>query len=113
VKFYVGTKWEEAPRARDIMWDLVGRGHEITHDWTECPQETPGAAYDDIKGVVDADVLVLVCEKDLPYANMLVELGAALGNGKPVYVLGKAPVTKLLMFQHPLIQFIGGLDEIS
>lgn len=112
MKFYVGTKWEEAPRAREVMWDLVGRGHEITHDWTECPQESPAAAYEDIKGVTDADALILVCEKDLPYANMLVELGAALGKNKAVYVLGHAPVTKLLMFKHPLVMFFDSVEHI-
>lgn len=113
MKFYVGTKWEEAPRASDVMHELVGLGHEITHDWTKEVIESPGAAEKDINGVIKADALILICEKDLPYANMLVELGAALGTGKFVYVLGRAPVTKLLMFRHPLVFFVENLNDIS
>lgn len=113
MKFYVATKWENAPRARDVMYELVGMGHEITHDWTQYPQEDTRAAVEDLEGVKAADAIIVIAEKDFAYLGTLVEIGCALGLGKNVYVLGDAYVTTSLFFRHPLVLKIGSLYDIA
>lgn len=109
---YVATKWEEAPRAREVMLQLVEAGYEITYDWTVQEQESGAQAEADIDGVAAADIYVGIFEKDLKYTGALIELGAALGREMPVYIIGNAPVTETMFFKHPLVKKIGGVGEI-
>ena len=88
MKIYVATKYEEAPRARQVMGLLIAHGHTITYNWTWNEQSSSEQAHKDMQGVLDADALVLIIEKDLQYKGALVEVGIALGKGIPVYVIG-------------------------
>ena len=110
MKIYVATKWEERARAREVMFQLVEAGHTITYDWTVQEQESGAQAVHDIDGVIEADVYVGIFEKDLPYCGSLMEFGAALGAGKPCYILGKAPITNYMFFKHPLVRW--GIEEL-
>ena len=106
MKIYVATKWENRQRARIVMADLKDLGHTITWDWTndagDGVMNQRKQAINDYNGVIDADAVVLILENDYPYEGTLVELGIALGAGKPVFILGEAPVTKRCVFiQHP------------
>lgn len=113
MKFYVATKFENLEAARDTMIELVQHGHEITHDWTTYQQESPSAAVDDINGVIDADALIVLMEKDLPYQGTLFEIGCALGQHIPVYVIGHAPMTQTLFIRfHPLVTNVDSLQEV-
>lgn len=112
MKVYVAAKWEERNRAREVMFRLVEAGHTITYDWTVQEQESGYQAEADIDGVVKANAYVGVFEKDLNYVGALIELGAALGIGIPVYVIGNAQVTKSMFFKHELVRWgIGSLLE--
>lgn len=113
MKFYVATKFENMQAAREAMITLVQHGHEITHDWTVVPQESLEAAADDINGVTAADALIILMDKDLPYQGTLFEIGCALGQEKPVYVIGNAPMTQTLFIKfHPLVVKVDSLQEI-
>lgn len=103
MKFYVATKWEERARARQIMSQLIDAGHTITYDWTMQEQESGLQAQADLNGVIEADVLVFIAEQDLNYKGALIEIGAALGQGMPVVVIGDAPITETMFFKHPNI----------
>jgi nucleoside 2-deoxyribosyltransferase len=97
VKIYVATKWEEIPRAREVMGLLMREGHTITYDWTYCEQLSREQAIADKQGVMDADVLVFIAEKHLAYNGALAEFGMALARGIPVYVLGPGIDSNIFM----------------
>jgi hypothetical protein len=90
MKIYVASKYEEKERVREVQEQLRQAGHTITYDWTNNEQITTQQAENDFWGVVEAEALVLIAEKDLHYCGALVEFGIALGRGIPVYVLGSA-----------------------
>jgi len=90
MKVYVATKLEEKERARAVMAELRAMGHTITYDWTTNDQVNQEQAMNDFEGVLEADALVLIAERDLPYCGTLVEFGMALALNIPVYVLGNA-----------------------
>jgi len=95
-RVYVAAKFEEAPRAREVMDRLEKQGHIISHDWTR--EDTVGLSGDDLEaylarcanhdfiGVVTADI-VLVLNHDRLFGGM-VETGVALGLDKLVVVVG-------------------------
>ena len=88
MKVYVAAKFEDGERAREVMALLRGAGHIVTLDWTRNATLDSATAMADMWGVVGADALVLIVEKDLNYCGALVEMGIAIGCDKPVYVLG-------------------------
>ena len=101
-RVYVAGKFEDASRVRIVQADLKDMGFEISFDWTHDPEAGPTQAMNDYNGVMNADVVVCVFEKDYDYCGSLVEMGIALGAGKPVFVLGNAPVTRRNIFMnHP------------
>jgi hypothetical protein len=112
-KVYVAGAFDNKNVIRLIMQMLVKTCHcTITHDWTapRAPiEETPGGSplqqlqriewgkdgANDLKGVRDADFLVVIYD-DLTYSyrGTCTELGAALGLGKPVIVLHLRDLTE-------------------
>ena len=103
LKIYVAGKLEDKDRVRVIQAMLRNAGHEITVDWTTNSQNSRVQAIKDLRGVADADILVAVFEKDLPYKGTYVELGAALALGKPVYILGPN-ARKCIFLKHPNVR---------
>ena len=105
LRVYVASKWENKQRVREIMYMLQAVGHEITYDWTTCEVSNRQQAILDLRGVADADVFVGIFEQEASYKGALVELGAALALGKPVYILGDASVTRDCIFlKHPHVR---------
>lgn len=88
MRIYIATKYEEKSRAAEMAEVLERAGHTITYKWWFNEQVTIEQALADMWGVVGADALVLIVEKDLNYCGALVEMGIAIGCDKPVYVLG-------------------------
>lgn len=88
MKVYVATKWEERAYAQEVMRELIAAGHTISYDWTEVEQISQTQADLDMGGVVDADALLFLAERDLAYKGALAELGGALALGKRVLLLG-------------------------
>ena len=90
MKVYIATKFEEHERALSIAQALENAGHVITWRWWENDQFTTEQAARDMDGVLAADALVFIAEKDLPYRGAYVEFGIAIARGIPIYLLGHA-----------------------
>lgn len=119
-KIYLAGKWEERKAAKLVMLDLEKEGHIITHDWTlhEDMNDAVDYAVEDIEGVKNADVLVVLAMKDYPYKGAYCEFGAALALNKPVFVFGGF-MDSCIFINHPLVtkvvtweDFLGLLNEI-
>lgn len=104
MRVYVAAKWEDRARASELMNILRSCKHIITHDWTVIDQVTIAQAVADYNGVMTADALVLIAEKDLPYCGALVELGIALGRMIPTYVVGNALDDRCIFMNLPTIR---------
>lgn len=99
LKVYVACSSKELDRAERVMDKIRKRGGTITFDWTidvrRCGSKVPDAitglrcAQDDLGGVRDADV-VLVLDSDEPSYGRTIEHGAALVLGKTLVVSGPA-----------------------
>lgn len=111
MRVYVASKFEEHVRAREVMSLLESWGHEITFDWGSVARPDAQKSDMDLQGVLDADALVCVFEKDLAYRGAWVEFGVALGLGKPIYVLGDAMDGKCVFLAHPSIYHGWGVFE--
>ncbi len=88
MRIYIATKFENHPRAQEIAKQLQDYGHKITYKWWEAGVADAEQAYRDFMGVMNADALVLIVEKDFRYSGALTEFGIALGAGIPVYIMG-------------------------
>lgn len=86
MKIYVAGKWTSRDRAAVRMQELRDKGHEITHDWTQSAEypNYPELAITDVNAVKNCDALWLILEEGMEGA--WVEVGIAIGAGKPVYV---------------------------
>jgi hypothetical protein len=106
MRIYVASKFENKARTREIMAILEGAGHWITYDWTQDDGVLKQAqAVADLDGVLEADAFVLLVEEDLPYCSTLVEFGAALGAGTPVFIVGHALDARCLFTRHPRVWY--------
>jgi nucleoside 2-deoxyribosyltransferase len=93
-------------------------GHEITSRWldepmyptvTYSPEEKLRIAVMDIKDVLASDVLLnLAVDRYLP-GGKFVEIGAMLGQGKPVISIG-SKVENMLMY-HPLVHVVSDIHD--
>lgn len=89
MKYYIATGYKNAARHAVYNNQLQAMGHHLTADWTTMPARADAiglaAAGDfDIKGVLDADFVVVI----LPGAQGThTELGAAIASGKKVFVV--------------------------
>jgi len=103
MKVYVAGAWghrngllQSQVRAACIM-----AGWDITYPWWSYDQNTAEKAIEDLRGVRDADVLVVVFEDpSYRYQGCWVEFGYALAKGIPVLVIGNAGDACLFM-RHP------------
>lgn len=86
---YVASSLHNKERTSEIVSKLKQLGLTITYDWTQHgfiddEHDRAAAAYDEINGVSEADVLLIVW----PGRNGThFEWGVAYGSGKPVVVL--------------------------
>jgi len=110
MKIYVAAKWEERPRAQEVMAQLVRAGHTITYNWTLNENFTQACAVLDANGVKDADVVLALVEKDLPYQGLWVEVGIAVGRGIPVMLVGDYGEKNIFTLL-PLVQRVKSVDE--
>jgi nucleoside 2-deoxyribosyltransferase len=121
MKLYVAGKWADRDKINEIIENLEANGHTITHNWTKFegsnsrPEMKSQFAVMDIDGVRNADAYVgIMTDAVYPYRGSMTEMGAALGLGKPVYVV--APTTSQLeatcFFHHPLIRKFTTLEAL-
>lgn len=115
MKFYVAGKWEDKEAVKKLQEALIKLGHKITVDWTWHEKADEGYpiqySIDDIRGVQLADAYVGLFMGQYHYKGALVEMGAALGLGKRVYLIGHA-IDSCLFAKHPLIQQFENENEL-
>lgn len=91
MRVYIATKFENSARAIDVATQLEAVGHEITYKWWGNSEFSHEQAARDMKGVRDADAMVLIVEDgNLRYSGALTEFGMALAWNTPVHILGHA-----------------------
>jgi nucleoside 2-deoxyribosyltransferase len=122
MKFYVAAKWCDRPLVKKVYGLLKIYGHSVTVDWTD--HELPEGenvdtqrflekwAVIDINGVRECDYLVALFEEKRHQRGAMIELGAALGCGKLVIVVGKAEDSSTLL-KHPRIQHLTDLNHFE
>ena len=114
IKFYVAGKWEERESVRGIQGALRELGHIITVDWTWHEEEEPGFpsqyAVEDIIGASSCDIYVGLFERNHNYKGALVEMGAALSQGKIVCIIGNA-IETCLFCHHPFVKAFKDTDS--
>jgi len=122
MKFYVAAKWRDRPLVKKVYELLRMYGHSITVDWTdhELPEGEDANAQQflekwaviDIDGVRECDYLVALFEERRHQRGAMIELGAALGCGKLVIVVGHAEDSSTLL-RHPRIQHLADLNHFE
>lgn len=119
MKIYVGGSSEELVQIRLIMKILQLRGHTITFDWTQCfswksPDLTENARLD-LEAIREADLVLLVFERNRNYQGTHTEMGIALALGKEVIILGpkadKNIFSRLCTIYHELYDVISELER--
>ena len=111
--------------ARVKMWrDLRDQGISFSSSWIDDQDDAllsdgPNFWEKCIKEVLSSSRLILyVEENDFPLKGSLVEIGAALSNDIPVYVVAKDIVVDQETFRplgswitHPLVKLVSSLEE--
>jgi hypothetical protein len=118
MKFFVSGKVGSENDAKQMMEQLREAGHEITFDWTtirhlrpydENSRASREAALKETKGVLDADVLVIIGhEKGV---GIFVELGIAIAAGIPVRVVTDM-ASQTMFFHHPLVRRVAHIEDV-
>src|SRR5262245_42814620 len=107
MKIFVSGKLGQETSIRELMGTLLGLGHEVTFDWTalghlkpyeDHADEAARAAELEIEGVKSADALIVVSHEE--GVGLFVEVGAAIGLGKPVFAV-VPDVSRTMFFFHP------------
>ena len=118
MKVFVSGKLGEEAKVRRFNAQLLGRGHELSLDWTELPHLRPYArnrtlanevATREAQSVASSDVLILLADRD--GKGMYVELGIALGLGIPVIVLTDDDESTMF-YQHSLVTVAATIEEV-
>lgn len=122
-RIYVAGRFRRYEECRALMDDLTDAGYIITHDWTRSDEfdgsghphgadekmgcrEQRDYALDDLEGVRTADLLVVLAHDSL--CGALIEVGAALASGIPVWVCD--PWRHTVFWHHPLVSVMSELD---
>jgi len=79
--------------------DEAGEGEtkDLSDLWVRCVQEA-----------ADCSLLIAYIEDGEVFKGGYIEIGVALGNGKPVYLIGNFPGT---FMNHPLVSCFDSLDD--
>lgn len=116
MKLYIAGHDQEL--AIEIADELMGsKGHDITSRWLSKPfnrtnehteEERRDIAEEDYNDVTAADALLLISSPKRVPGGKFVEAGIALGQGKPVHVIGHRE--NMLMW-HPNVHQHDSLDD--
>lgn len=103
---YVAAKFIDREQVREIHSLLRKMGHTVALDWTNHEKDSlmdkVHWATEDINGVRNCDVLIAVFIQERHQRGAMIEIGAALGLGKPVIIAGNAENSSTLL-NHPLV----------
>lgn len=124
MKIYVSAKFDDKERVKKVYDLLQQAGHTITHEWihnkaafpfSEHKEFTARCATEDIQGVLDADVFILLSNAQ-PSMGSSAELGAALAScitfKKPsIFVVGPHFDTNFA-FYHPTVTLVESVEQV-
>jgi nucleoside 2-deoxyribosyltransferase len=118
MKVYVAGKWSGKENINEKIKILEGRGDTITHNWTtvEIPEyrtkEINRQFADwDIKGVSEAEVLIVdMTDPVYAYRGTWCEIGVALGQGIPVWLISSTPSTNVFYHSTGIKHFASWKD---
>lgn len=121
--FYIASSLSNATHVKTMAAELVNIGWAWTYDWTaHGPVADRGeevitrVALAELKGVADADVLLVI----LPGGRGThTELGAALALNKPVVIYSPTPFSithpdgyKCAFYSHPSVRIVFERDKV-
>lgn len=97
MKIYVAGSWKDRSRIKTSWIIPLSKHYTITHDWTVMESSSERTiehqkkcATADIKGVKDADALVVVMDNhisnDYHYRGTNFEMGIAINKGIPIFL---------------------------
>ena len=97
--FYIAAAWDNRAIAKNICDQLEANGLQCTMKWWthEDPTQSREYCMKDVKGVIDADIFILYYDKTSNSSGHRIELGIAIGRGKPCCILND-PLTTV--FKH-------------
>lgn len=124
MKIYVAARFHDKEKVKEIYTLLKQNGHEISADWTwhtkfnpysKHVQEVKSYATEDIEGIKNCDVFILLTSKEAG-AGSSTELGAALSltlqTDKPkIYVIGEY-IDENMFFFHPAVKIRKNVNEV-
>lgn len=108
MKLYIAAHSQE--EAREVAELCRERGHSVTSRWLDeanypAPNTTEAdrtrIAVQDVEDVLKSDGLVLLASPCKVSGGKFVEAGVAMGQGKPVFVLGRQ---ENMLLWHPLVR---------
>lgn len=125
MKVFVSGQIEEKQSTRIAYLELEEAGCTITHDWTRADSigsvvdnkdEAASRAEKDIRGVLDADLYILMSDNVHVGKGMYAELGAAIAlkekTGSPrIVTVGKRNHPSIFYF-HPAVEHFDSMDEL-
>ena len=117
MKFYIAGCNQDMAIA--LSEELKSLGHEIICTWLTTPfkrtieysiEERVAIAKLDADEVTQSDAVLLVESEGMVPGGKFVEAGIAIGQGKPVYVLGRRE--NMLMW-HPLVRQVDSVVDLD
>lgn len=105
MKVYVATSWSNRIEAVAIAEYLEALGHTITQKWWDYIAEDNNKSQDDLHGVLECDLFLLVTTEVL--RGGLVEFGMALATGKRIILVGDG--SHNVFYSHPSVEHFGNI----
>lgn len=112
MKVYVASKADHAPVWREHRPVPAAAGIEIAASWIDWQGEADANLWTiSVREAVTADALVASLDPGELHKGDLVEIGAHLGAGGTIYILGKHPKGHSWMF-HPRVCLVKTIDDL-
>lgn len=112
MKVYVASKADHAPVWREHRPVPAAAGIEIAASWIDWQGEADANLWTiSVREAVTADALVASLDPGELHKGDLVEIGAHLGAGGTIYILGEHPKGHSWM-NHPRVCLVGTIDDL-
>lgn len=92
MKIYIAGSWNERDWLQDVAIEIIkATGHTITSRWWTCAvgKNALQCALMDIQDMDSADCIMVFMRGATHRGGRMVELGYAIGKGKPVILIGE------------------------
>lgn len=115
-KVYVAAKFIDNDQVKEVYKELRACGHTVSFDWTGHTKEDATAevksrwADECMVGVRDCDTLIAVFVNERHQRGAMIEIGAALGQGKPVIIVGTMESSSVMLC-HPLVTRVDSIKH--